>query len=100
MSPHWPFDQPPDCGVISSRQVIHEGAPILFVSHDAEDHGWQFLDGTNDPKVEDGVVVCFSHIVASDSTILELADLPPGWLAWRKAGDAPWVRESCPPDEE
>jgi hypothetical protein len=41
----WPFDQPPDAAAITLRAVL-DGAPILLVSHDADDDGWQFLDGS------------------------------------------------------
>jgi hypothetical protein len=30
--------------------------------------------------------------VAKDPSVLELADLPPGWHAWRRSRDAPWQR--------
>jgi hypothetical protein len=41
----WPFDEPQNLAVISTRQVMEGEAPILFVSHDEEDEGWQFLTG-------------------------------------------------------
>jgi hypothetical protein len=78
----WPFDQPQNCAVITLRQITQEAAPILHVSHNSDDHGWQFL-GWEEARVEDGVVVCFAHILDMDPSIRELADLPPGWHAWR-----------------
>jgi hypothetical protein len=78
MSDTWLFDQPENCGVISLRQIVHKGAPILLVTHDEDDHGWQFLDGSDEPNISDAVIVCLSHMVDSDPTLLELADLPPG----------------------
>ena len=87
----WPFDQPRDCAVISLKAIMTEGAPILFVSHDADDHGWQFLGlEPVDPKA--AVVVALSEVVALDSTLLEIAGLPPGWCAWRDSPSAPWQR--------
>lgn len=35
----WPFDQPPDCAVITLRSIVFEGEPILHVVHDEADHG-------------------------------------------------------------
>jgi len=87
----WPFDQPPNCAVISLRSIVFNGVPILHVSHDADDHGWQFLDG-GDVVMEDAAVICLDEIVRLDQTIVEVADLPPGWSAWRAAKDAPWQR--------
>jgi hypothetical protein len=57
------------------RQIAIDGHPILRVNHDIEDGGWQFLEwGT--PSMKDAMLVCLKNVVASDPTILELADLP------------------------
>ena len=77
--------------MISLRSIVFGGAPILHVTHDADDHGWQFLDG-GDVVMEDAAVVCLNEIVKLDPTVVEVADLPPGWAAWREAKDAPWQR--------
>lgn len=92
MSDSWPWDQPANCGVITERSIIENGAPILHVSHDADDHGWQFLGGGK-PKVENARIVCLSCIPDLDPTVLELTDLPPGWIAWRNSASEPWKRE-------
>ena len=42
----WPFDQPPNCAVFTLRRIAEGIDPILFVSHDLDDHGWQFWDST------------------------------------------------------
>src|SRR5262249_35896607 len=97
--PEWPFDQPTSCAVITVREIAFENAPILHVTHDLDDHGWQFLT-LADAKVEDGVVLCFADVVAKDSTLYELADLPPGWHAWRESTAHPWRREPNPHDDE
>jgi hypothetical protein len=87
----WPFDQPPDCAVISLRSIVLDGAPILYVSHDADDHGWQFL-GVGDLDVTQAAIVGLQEMVELDSTILEVADLPPGGHASRPSPSAPWTR--------
>lgn len=51
----WPFDQPPDCAVISLRQIVDGTQPILHVTHDSDDHGWQF-NGLDEVKEEDAAV--------------------------------------------
>ena len=93
----WPFDQPRNCAVITLRPIVFEGAPILHVTHDEDDHGWQFL-GWEDAEVAQGVVVCLAEIVKLDPTVLEVADLPPGWHAWRNSRSSPWTRERQPAD--
>jgi hypothetical protein len=99
MNNDWPFDQPPNCAVTSLRDLAENRAPILHVTHDRDDHGWQFL-GLEDPREDQAVIVRFSHIVDSDPTIRDRADLPPGWHAWRRSKDEPWIREPNPNDEE
>ena len=95
--PNWPFDQPPNCVAITLRPILFSGAPILHVTHDEDDHGWQFL-GWGDADVEQGAVACLSTIVELDPSVLEVADLPPGWHAWRQSKSSPWQRERRPAD--
>ena len=87
----WPFDQPPNCVTITLRSIIFDGAPILYVSHDADDDGWQFLDG-QEIHMANAAVVALSEIVRHDPSVRELADMPPGWSAMRKTKDSPWHR--------
>lgn len=95
----WPFDQPRNCATITMRQVVDGLEPILLVSHDADDHGWQFI-GTSDASMVDARVVCLEHIVRLDPTVLEVADLPPGWQAIRERVGGPWTRREHPPIAE
>jgi hypothetical protein len=44
--PDWPFEDPANTAAITTRLVLDDGAPILLVTHDLEDGGWQFLSGT------------------------------------------------------
>ncbi|NET34765.1 MAG: hypothetical protein F6K19_22525 [Cyanothece sp. SIO1E1] len=95
----WPFDQPRNCSTITMRQVLDGEEPILLVSHDEDDHGWQFI-GSTDANVDDGRVVYLEHMVALDPTVLEIADLPPGWQAVRDANESPWIRRRNPAADE
>ncbi len=94
----WPFDQPPNAAAITLRRIVlahREGnspSPILYVSHDEDDHGWQFLDGqpmTN----EDAAVVSMATMLRHDPTIAEVADLSPGWCASRSMVGGVWDRK-------
>ena len=91
----WPFDQPPNCATFTMKQVIEEVEPILLAVHNADDHTWQFI-GSTDANMKDAKLVCLSHIVELDPSVLELADLPPGWEATRESPGKPWIRR---PDE-
>jgi hypothetical protein len=63
----------------------------LFVAHG--DNGmWQLLDGEM-PRTEEAVVVGLYSMTQKDASLLELADLPAGWVAWRESAEAPWQRE-------
>lgn len=99
MKSDWPFDDPPNVAVITTKRIIREGYPILCVVHDDEEGDWQFLDGL-DVTVDDGSVVGLGSIVNQDRTILELADLPYGWYAERPTVNAAWVRGEMPPGNE
>jgi hypothetical protein len=95
VSEDWPFDQGPNVAAITVRRVLEGGDPILFVSHDVDDHGWQFLDG-REPDVQEGRAICMADAVALEPRVRELADLPPGWIAWRPDPNSAWVREPNP----
>jgi hypothetical protein len=86
----WPFDQPPNAVAITLRAVL-DGAPILLVSHDADDDGWQFLDGSA-VDIDNAALISMAEAVALDASIREVADLLPGWTAWRSAPGEPWQR--------
>ncbi|HEU0298797.1 MAG TPA: hypothetical protein VFR37_05065, partial [Longimicrobium sp.] len=92
----WPFDQAPDVAAITTRQVLSGGLPVLRVAHYSEDHGWAFVCGTTD-ATEDGRVIAMREALELDPTLRTIADLPPGWTAWREQVGAPWYRA---PDEQ
>jgi hypothetical protein len=89
--PHWPFDQSPRTAAITVRAVL-EGAPILHVSHDEDDEGWQFLDG-EPAELAEARIISMAGAVALDPTLLEIADLPSGWVATRDGSSEPWRRQ-------
>jgi hypothetical protein len=94
----WPFADPINTLVITTKHVLNDGHPILLVTHD-DDGDWQVLCGTtNDPA--DGLVVCLGCAYERDTSIGQLSDLPRGWSAWRDSPRDPWRREPSPSDEE
>lgn len=78
------------------RQVLDGSEPILLVFHDADDHGWQFI-GISDASMDDAMLVSLEAIVRLDPTVLDVADLPPGWQAFRNAVGEVWTRREQPP---
>lgn len=92
MKGDWPFSLSENTAVISQRSVVFGGAPILYVAHDEDDDGWQFLDGESSPTTDSAAIVSFAEIVAHDPSLRDLSDLPAGWVATRRSIANPWVR--------
>ena len=88
----WTFDQAENVRCFTLRQIINEGAPILLVVHDADDHGWQFLT-SEDVTLNDAMIVSMREIVDHDRTLLELGGMLPGYRATRAAVGEPWEIE-------
>jgi hypothetical protein len=66
---------------------VFDGAPILHVTHD-DDDGWQFLclEGAD---ADQAAIVSLSESVELDPSVLQVANLPPGWHAWRQSNGSP-----------
>jgi hypothetical protein len=92
VNPLWPFDQPRNCAVIVTQEVFAGDEPILHVTQDADDHGWQFA-GVTYSGAEKARVMSLAEVVQTDSSLFELSKLPVGWHAWRHAVKEPWIRE-------
>ena len=91
MMDDWPFEDPENVAVMTVRQIIDDGRPILRVSHDVDDGMWQFLTGGT-VRMDDALVVSLRSVYRLDPSIGELADLPLGWTAERSAPEVPWER--------
>jgi hypothetical protein len=88
----WPYPDPHDTPVFATRRITDDGGPVLAVHHDL-DGSWQFVD--NGPKeTEDIALVHLGHIVGADPTVVELADLPIGWMAFRASPMEAWTRRA------
>ena len=92
----WPFDQPRNAATFTMRQVMDGREDILLVSHDEDDHGWQFI-GSTDASMEHAMLVGLAEVVRVDPSVLEVADLPPGWQAKRTHRGGAWIRQKSPP---
>jgi hypothetical protein len=98
----WPFPGgafPAQLGAVVMRTVLSGDLPALQVVHFA-DNSWAIADGVNDPN-EDGACVATHiwHVIARNSSVAELASLPPGMLAYRAAVGEPWVRSDLVPED-
>jgi hypothetical protein len=88
----WPFQAGKNRAVFTTKPVVKQGLPVLLVTH-GEDGDWQFLCGTTN-ETTDGQVVRLGTMLNLDPTLAQMADLPEGWSATRKAIGAQWKRES------
>ncbi|HUQ19729.1 MAG TPA: hypothetical protein VM099_08970 [Gemmatimonadaceae bacterium] len=91
MTTDWPFEDTPNTACITTVHVIERRRPILLVTRDEEECDFQFLCGTTNNS-DDARVVGLGSILKLDPTVAEVADLPPGWRAWRDDIGSPWSR--------
>lgn len=90
MTGAWPFDDAENTAVFTTDYVLKLGHPIVRVTHD-EEGDWQFHapEGAADAEPR---IVGLCEMVELDSSLLDLADLPPGWVAIRTNVGSPWQR--------
>ena len=93
----WPFDQGPNVVALTTRQVLDLKYPIRQIVHYGDDASWAFLCGTTEEK-SDYRLVHMEDVLKLDGSLRSIADLPPGWLAWRDDADAPWERSLEEPE--
>lgn len=88
---NWPFDKDKNVVAVTTIPVHKNNLPILSVSHYLVDNSWAFTCGsTNDPS--DSVLLTMEEIISKDNTLLDIFDLPPGWMAIRKKVGGEWYR--------
>ena len=90
-SDFWPFADPRNVAVFTTKRIASGAEPILRVSHDSDDGAWQFI-GHGELTEESASVVALATIVALDPSIAVLADLPLGWIATRDSRGGTWRR--------
>jgi hypothetical protein len=83
------FHESLNTAVFTTRYVIEEKSPILFVIHD-NDGSWQFHGSENNLNDDDIRIAALSEIIKFDPSILEIADLPEGCEAMRSDKNASW----------
>lgn len=85
------FSDSPNTAVFTTKFVIDEQNEITRVTHEIEDGAWQFF---SDDKFDDfetiAKVVGLREIIDIDKSVLEIADLPLGYIATRKNKNDKW----------
>ncbi len=85
----WPFEDERRVAVFTTTHVVRAGKPILYVSHDADDGGWQFHSG-NLVSTKDMMILALEEILEIDPSIASLASLPLGHCATRRGIRSAW----------
>lgn len=86
------FAIPLNTAVVTSTYVMQDKLPILYVSHQDDDGKslWQFHCGNKDYSMEKMMLVGLGTVLATDSSLMELADLKKGYCAIRNSPNDPW----------
>ncbi|MDQ0193244.1 immunity protein Imm33 domain-containing protein [Paenibacillus wynnii] len=92
MKKSWLFEDPENLAVFTTKEILERVKPIRYVSHDEEDGAWQFHTGEQ-TKEEDARIISLKEATKIDPSIMELANLPLGWIAFRKDEKEEWIRE-------
>ena len=85
------FNDPPTTAVFTTRFVIEDNKTITYVTHEFEDGAWQFFSEDKFENFEDvAKVVGLQQIIDRDPSVLDIADLPRGFIATRKSRQDKW----------
>lgn len=74
--------------VLTSKWVMTRESPIVRISHH-EDGIWEFF-GKENITEEEVIVVSLKQIIDVDPTVLEVADMPMAFNAFRQSVDTSW----------
>ena len=89
MSKH--FAESLNTAVFTTKFILENKSPILFVYHYEEDGAWQFSGSENTVSDDDYRVISLEEVIQLDNTVLELTDLPLGGEAFRLDIKSPWI---------
>ena len=78
--------------VFTTKFVVHDRKEITYISHDFEDGSWEFYSDDNFDNYEDIVLILsLDEIIQLDISLLEVADLPLGFVATRRSIADDWT---------
>lgn len=88
------FKEADNTAVFTTKFVIIDKKDITYVTHDKEDGAWQFFsDDQFDDFESVAKIVGLGEILKIDNTLLELADMPEGFSAYRKFKGDRWTMQ-------
>lgn len=87
------FEDSLNTAVFTTTFVVKDKSVITYVTHDEEDGAWQFFSNEHFDNYEDVVmIVGLGEIIEIDESLLDIADLPLGFIATRQSRNNNWVR--------
>jgi hypothetical protein len=86
------FQDDLNTAVITTKYVLQNKSPILFVNH-FEDGFWQFSGAEKNLEDEDYKIISLEEMIEIDSSILEIAYLPFEGMAYRENVNSAWIIE-------
>ncbi len=86
------FIENDNIAVFTTRFILNERKPILFIYHYLEDGAWQF-SGEDECEESDYRIVSLDEMIQLDKTILEMANLELGYFAYRNGQESEWLTE-------
>ena len=84
------FIDAPNTACFTCSHVLNENADVLFVSHDSDDNGWQFLCGAEEHQTNDAKIVGLGEIVALHPELNYLFEMPVDICAVRTDSSSEW----------
>ncbi|QRY55968.1 hypothetical protein [Sphingobacterium siyangense] len=87
------FKESLDTAVFTTKFVLSEKSPILYVFHYEEDGSWQFSGSEENLTDDDYKVISLKEMINLDSSVLDISDLSEGYMAYRKTISDSWVIE-------
>jgi hypothetical protein len=77
--------------VFTTKFVVKDKKGITYITHENEDGAWQFFSNDNfDDFEEVSMILSLDEIINLDKTVLEIADLPLGYIATRETVNDKW----------
>jgi hypothetical protein len=87
------FTDSTNTAVFTTKFVL-DGKEITNIYHDKDDGAWQFFSSDYFEDIEDvAKIIGLGEILKIDSSVLEIADMPEGYRAYRKFKGDPWTIE-------
>ena len=77
--------------VFTTKYILNNNSPILYVYHYEEDGAWEFLGMETDINDDDYRVLSLAEIINIDSSVLKIISIKMGYYAKRESREAEWI---------